>query len=391
MRDVALFARLLALPNPWRVERVGFDPEEQQVDLWMAHRRNAIFTCPGCGTRSPLHDHLPSRKWRHLDHGECVTWLHARPPRVDCPEHGIHQVHLPWALPGCRFTIPFERHAIDVLLQADVLGGAGLLRISWDEAWHLMERAVARGRQAKQRRVMARLGVDEKAASKGHRHVTLVFDLDRSTVEYIADDRKKTSLDAFYLSLSQEQLAGIEAVAMDMWEPFIASTVEHVPDGRSKIVYDRFHVMKHMTEAVDAVRKWEHRRLQAAGDDTLKRTKYLWLYSEENLPESCRERFAALRALNLKTGRAWAIKESLRDLWEYRRRGWALRHWRHWYFWATHSRLKPVLEVARKIRDHLDNILTYLDYRITTATCEGFNSKIQTIKKTPMASAIGTI
>jgi transposase len=391
MRDVALFARLLALPNPWRVERVAFDPEEQQVDLWLVHRHNAIFTCPRCGTRSPLHDHLPSRKWRHLDHGECATWLHARPPRVDCPEHGIHQVRLPWALPGCRFTIPFERHAIDVLLQADVLGGAGLLRISWDKAWHLMERAVARGQEAKRRRVMARLGVDEKAASKGHRYVTLVFDLDRSTVEYIADDRKKTSLDAFYLSLSDEQLAGIEAVAMDMWEPFAASTIEHVPDGRSKIVYDRFHVMKHMTEAVDAVRKWEHRRLQAEGDDTLKKTKYLWLNSEENLPESCRERFAALRELHLKTGRAWAIKESLRDLWEYRRRGWALRHWRHWYFWATHSRLTPVIEVARMIRDHLDNILTYLDHRITTATCEGFNSKIQTIKKTPMASAIGTI
>jgi transposase len=391
MRDVALFARLLALPNPWRVERVGFDPEEQQVDLWLAHRCNAIFTCPECGTRSPLHDHLPSRRWRHLDHGECVTRLHARPPRVDCPVHGIHQVRLPWALPGCRFTIPFERRAIDVLLQADVLGAAGLLRISWDEAWHLMERAVARGQQAKQRRVMARLGVDEKAASKGHRYVTLVFDLDRSTVEYIADDRKKTSLDAFYLSLSAEQLAGIEAVAMDMWEPFAASTAEHVPDGRSKIVFDRFHVMKHMTEAVDAVRKGEHRRLQAAGDDTLKKTKYLWLYSEENLPESCRERFAALRGLHLQTGRAWAIKESLRDLWEYRRRGWALRHWRHWYFWATHSRLKPVIKVARMIRGHLDNVLTYVDHRITTATCEGFNSKIQTIKKTPMASAIGTI
>jgi transposase len=391
VRDVALFARLLALPTPWRVERVGLDPEQQQVDLWLAHRRNAIFTCPECGTRSPLHDHLPSRKWRHLDHGECVTWLHARPPRVDCPEHGVHQVCLPWALPGCRFTIPFERHAIDVLLQADVLGGAGLLRISWDEAWHLMERAVARGQQAKPRRAMARLGVDEKAAAKGHRYVTLVFDLDRSTVEYIADDRKRTSLDAFYLSLSEEQLTGIEAVAMDMWEPFVASTAEHVPDGRSKIVFDRFHVMKHMTEAVDAVRKGEHRRLQAEGDETLKKTKYLWLYSAENLPEACRERFASLRALHLKTGRAWAIKESLRDLWEYRRRGWALRHWRRWYFWATHSRLKPVIKVARMIRDRLDNVLTYLDHRITTATCEGFNSKIQTIKKTPMASAIGTI
>ena len=189
---------------------------------------------------------------------DCPTWLHAHLPRVACPEHGIRRVRVPWALPGSRFTIAFERHAIDVLLEADVLGGTRLLRVSWDEAWNIMERAVARGMRAKRRRVIAHLGVDEKAVAKRHRYVTLVCDLDRSTVEYIADDRKQTSLDAYYLSLSPRQLAGIEAVAMDMWDPFIASTVAHVPDGESKIVFDRFHVMKHMLEAVDAVRKREH-------------------------------------------------------------------------------------------------------------------------------------
>jgi transposase len=391
MRDASLFARLLALQNPWRVERVALDTQEHQLDLWLAHRRNATFTCPECSTRSPLYDHLPFRKWRHLDHGDCLTWLHARPPRVACPVHGVRQIRIPWASPGSRLTLPFERHAIDVLLEADVLGAARLLCLSWDEAWNVMERAVARGLRAKKQRVIARLGVDEKAAAKGHRYVTLVCDLDQSTVEYIADDRKKTSLDAYYRSLSEEQLAGIEAVAMDMWEPFVASTVEHVPNGRSKIVFDRFHIMKHMTSAVDSVRKWEHHRLHAEGDDTLKGTKYLWLYSEENLPKWCRERFAALRALHLKTGRAWAIKESLRDLWDYRRKGWALRHWKHWYFWATHSRLKPVVKVARMIQGHLDNVLTYFDHRITNAISEGLNSKIQTVKKTPMVIAIGSI
>ena len=147
--------------------------------------------------------------------------------------------------------------------------------------------------------------------------------------------------------------------------------------------------MKHMGAAVDAVRKAEHRRLRAAGDEALKGTKYLWLYAKENLPESERERFAALRALHLKTGRAWAIKESLRELWGYRRKGWALRHWKRWYIWATHSRLAPMVKVARMIRGHLDNVLTYFDHRITNATSEGLNSKIQAVKKTLMASGIG--
>jgi transposase len=389
MRDTAFFSKLLALASPWRVVRVSLDTQKHHIDLCLAHRRNASFTCPECGRPSPLRDHVSARSWRHLDHGDCLTWLHTNLPRIACPIHGIRRVRVPWALPGSRFTIAFERHAIDVLLQADVLGGAGLLHISWDEAWNIMERAVARGLRAKKRRVIAHLGVDEKAVAKRHRYVTLVCDLDRSTVEYIGDDRKRTSLDAYYQSLSKKQLAGIEAVAMDMWEPFVSSTVAHVPDGASKIVFDRFHVMKHMLEAVDEIRKWEHGLLKAEGDETLKGTKYLWLFSEENLPEPSRERFAALRALHLKTGRAWAIKESLRDLWAYRRKGWALRHWKRWYFWATHSRLKPVVKVARMIHGHLDNVLTYFDHRITNATSEGLNSKIQTIKKTLMVSAIG--
>jgi transposase len=138
-----------------------------------------------------------------------------------------------------------------------------------------MERAVERGLRAKERRVIAHLGVDEKAVARRHRDITLVCDLGRGTVEYIADDRKRSGLDAYYQSLSKEQWAGIEAVAMDMWGPFIASTVAHVPGGRFKIVFDHFHVMKHMSEAVDAVRKAEHRRLRAEGDETLKGSKYL--------------------------------------------------------------------------------------------------------------------
>ena len=390
MRDIDLFSKLLSLEKPWKVTRVSLAPEEKQIDVWLGHSRSATFYCPDCAMLSPLYDHIPLRKWRHLDHGGFLTWLNARVPRVTCRKHGIRQIPIPWALSSSRFTIPFERHAIDVLLESDVLGGAGLLHISWDEAWNLMERAVERGLRAKKQRVIAHLGVDEKAVARRHQYVTLVCDLDRSTVEYVADDRKKTGLDAYYQSLSKEQLAGIEAVAMDMWDPFIGSTATNVPNGRSKIVFDRYHIMKHMVEAVDTVRKREHRLLQAAGDTTLKGTKYLWLFSEENLPESYVERFADLRGMHLKTGRAWAIKEALRNLWGYQRKGWALKYWKHWYFWATHSRLVPVVNVARMIQSHLDNILTYFDHRITNATSEGLNSKIQTLKKTPMGFAIGS-
>ena len=391
MRDIEVFARLLGLKKPWKVSRVSLSSAEREVDVRLEHRDGATFACPECRLPLPVYDHAPTRRWRHLDHGDHVTWLHSRLPRVYCLEHGVRRVHVPWALPEARYTVAFERHAIDVLLETNVGGGARLLKLSWDEAWHLMERAVTRGQQAKKQRVIPYLGVDEKAVARRHQYVTMVCDLDRGTVEYLADNRENTSLDAYYAALSAEQLAGIQGVAMDMWEPYIASTLAHVPGGRSKIVFDRFHMMQHMNEAVDAVRKQENRLLLQDDLDLLKGTKYLWLCAEENVPEKMDRWFRVLREANLKTARAWAIKEALRHLWTYHRKGWAELYWKRWYFWATHARLAPVRKVARMIHRHLDNVLTYFDHRITNAVSEGLNSKIQTIKKTPTGIGIGTI
>lgn len=116
--------------------------------------------------------------------------------------------------------------------------------------------------------------------------MTVVCDLENATVEHVAEDRCSESLEAFWQSLSPEQLTAIKAIAMDMWTPYIQATIKCVPDAGGKIVFDRFHIMNHMVKAVDKVRRQEHRRLSAAGDDASKGTKYLWLYSEENLPDN---------------------------------------------------------------------------------------------------------
>lgn len=381
MRDIELYRHLLGLEAPWFVSAVELDVKGQRVDVRAAHAEGVRWPCPVCGVDLAVYDHSEERAWRHLDSCQFMTYLHARPPRVKCPEHGVLQVQLPWSEPRARFTALFERFAIDVLKETDVLGATRILRISWDEAWYLMERAVRRGLIAKEKHVVPSLGVDEKAAAKGHKYLTLVTDLQRACVDYVGFDRKKESLDLYFRGLSQEQLDGIEAIAMDMWEPYIQSAREYVPGAEDKIVFDRYHIMGYMGKAVDTVRKREHRALRAAGDETLTGSKYLWLYSEENLPEIHQDRFAELRGLHLKTARAWAMKESLRDLWSYTRRGWAMRHWKRWYFWATHSRLQPVIDAANTIRRHLHNVLTYFAHRITNAVSEGLNSKIQTIKK----------
>ena len=371
MRDTDLYRHLLGLEAPWTVERVELNVKDQRVDVWAGHPEGTRWPCPECGTALAGYDHAPERAWRHLDSCQFLTFLRARPPRVNCPEHGIKQVRLPWAEPKARFTALFERLAIDVLRETDVLGATRILRISWDEAWHLMERAVARGLMAKETRVVPRLAVDEKAAAKGHTYLTIVSDLDRGTVEYIAEDRTTESLASFFVTLTSEQRAGIEAIAMDMWEPYQHAIHAHVPGAGDKIVFDRFHIMQHVGKAVDTVRKQEHRALNAQGDDTLAKSKYLWLYAEENLPDKDRPRFEELRQIDLKTGRAWSIKETLRHLWDYKRRFNGEAYWRRWYFWATHSRLQPMIKAARTVHRHIDNVLTYFTHRITNAVSEG--------------------
>ena len=382
MQDTDLYKQVLGLQEPWFVDRVEIKVTEERVDIWVAHRSEVRWSCPKCGLELACRDHAEERAWRHLDTCQLKTYLHARIPRVECPEHGVLQVPVSWAEARSRFTMLMERLVIDVLKQcATVEGACRLMRVSWDEAWGIMERAVTRGQARKQRRVIPYVGVDEKAFRKGHKYMTVVCDLEEATVEYVGEDRTTESLETFWKSLTPDQLAGVEAVAMDMWEPYIQATQACLPGADQKIVFDRFHIMGHMGKAVDTVRKQEHRVLSPTGDDRLKGTKYLWLYSEENLPDRYRPILEALKGMNLKVGRAWAMKESLRGLWDYVSVGWARRFFRQWYFWATHSRLEAIRKVAQMLRSHLENILTYCRHRITNAVAEGLNSKIMSIKR----------
>src|SRR5881397_734973 len=241
MRDIELYRHLLGLEQPWTVTKVALDVKEQRVDVWVDHAEGLKWPCPACDRKLSFYDHPEERAWRHLDSCQFQTLLHARPPRVECSEHGVRQVSLPWADPRARFTALFERFAIDVLLEASVLAATRILRISWDEAWYLIERAVRRGQLAKAPRIHARIGVDEKAFAKRQRYATIVCDVEGGTVESVEKERRKESLDAYFRSLTPEQLQGIEVVAMDMWEAFVQSVREHLPEGERRIVFDRFH------------------------------------------------------------------------------------------------------------------------------------------------------
>jgi len=368
MQDTELYSALLGLGHPWRVREVKLDLPGDRVDVWVEEVTGAAWECPECGKGAPVYDHAQERVWRHLNTCHCHTYLHARLPRVRCSEHGVRQVPAPWAGPGSQFTLRCESWLIDTLKECDVSGVGRLTGTSWDEAWGIVKRAVERGLARKERRIPEYLGVDEKAFAKRHRYETIVCDLKKGTVEYVVEDRTQESLERYYRQFTVEELEGVKAVAMDMWEPFIAATKKYLPKASDKIVFDHFHVARTVTEAVDQVRRQEHKALRKHGDEELKGTRYLWLANVENVPEWRRAEFQTIRGMNLKTGRAWAIKESLREFWTYVYAKPAGRYFRKWYFWATHSRLAPIIKAAKTLKRHLPNILTYFKHYISNAT-----------------------
>ena len=363
------------------MERIELHVRDEKVDVYQVHADGVLWPCPECGNKLPAYDHKDERVGRHLDTMAFQTWVHARLPRVEYPDHGVRQAGVPWAESNSRFTKFFECFAIDSAQEIDTKGAGKILKLSWDEVWGVQERAVARGLRAKPPVALRFMGVDEKAVGHGHQYATIVYNLEEGTGEWVGEGRKKETLDGFFQGLTTEQRAGIEAGGLDMWGPFIASIREHVPGAEGKLVYDPFHIVGHMNEAGNDVRKREHRQLSEEGRSPLGGTRFWWLYGRENLPERHREGFAALHAAHLKTGRAYAIKEALRDLRVQDSSKTGAAYWRWWRFWATHSRLAPVIRVAQMMKAHLDGGLNYFAHRIANAVAEGLNSKIATLQK----------
>ncbi len=378
MQDRQLYARILGIEKPWRVTDVELRPDTGEVLVAVGFEPELRLRCPECDAVCPGYDRR-RRRWRHLDTCQYRTVLEAEIPRVQCPEHGVRQVAVPWAEPGGRFTALFEALVIDWLKVASFKAVAAQLGLSWDEVDGIQGRAVRRGLARRELKPPTQIGVDETSFQKRHKYVTVVNDGEH--VVYVGDDRKSETLDAFYGELGQEGCAKIETVAMDMSSAYITSTERHVPNAESKIVFDKFHIAKNLGDAVDKVRRQENRELLSYGDDRLVKTKYLWLQNPDNMSHRRWRGFESLRSSSLQVARAWAIKEAAMHLWGYTKRGWATRMWKRWYGWAIRSRLEPIKEVARMIKGHWEGVINAATTTVTNALAEGMNRKIQSIKR----------
>ena len=216
------YALLLGIGSPWEVKDVALKLAEKKVEIELGWQWGSDAKCPECGRACSIHDSAPERTWRHLDTMQFTTLIRARTPRAECPEHGVKTMQVPWAAPQGRFTLLFERFAVDVLLAcASVKQACELLGIGWDAAHEIMRRAVERGLERRQMDQLAHLGMDEKSFKRGHSYITLLTDLDQSRVLEVVEERTCEAADQLWATLTPEQKAAVEAVAVDMWEPFI--------------------------------------------------------------------------------------------------------------------------------------------------------------------------
>jgi transposase len=381
MDDKELYRQILGIVEPWKITEINLEIKKQEVHIYLEYPAKKTGNCPTCGKECSIHDKREERSWRHLDTCQLKTFIHCRIPRIICQDHKIITMNVPWSSDQSRFTNLFERLAID-LLQAtkNRSTAAALLRISWDEVNGIMGRAVKRGLLRRNDEVIPCLGIDEKSFLKGHRYATVLSDTQGARVLEVAENRDTSAVDMVFNCLSNKQKENVTAISMDFWQAFNTGAKTHLPT--AVIVHDKFHIMKYMNEAVDAVRKQEHHTLMKSNDETLKGKKYLFLKNQKDFSRDERSDFRNLKMNQLAVGRAWNRRELLRHLWEYKYEKSARNFFSRWYYSATHSRLEQVIKIAKMLKKHFENIVTFIKHRITNAFAEGINSVIQHIKAT---------
>ena len=379
MKDTALYEQLLGLKSPWSVKSVDLSLTEQRVVVEVVLKRGLAWVDPTDNTKRAHINGWRERQWRHLDTCQFETLIKARVPQLKVSNGTVEELAVPWAERYSRVTALMEGFVIKLLEACPTTKSVcSLTRLSWSTVNAIMVSAVERGMLRRSEESVPHIGIDEKSSERGHTYISVLTDIGHSRVLDVVPERKLKAAKKLLETLSPAQRSSVEAVAMDMWPAFMSAAQECLP--QADIVHDRFHVSKYLGKAVDAVRKQEHSRLSKTGSSPLTGSKYAWLkhYTDGRSAEAVS--FRALNQLNLKTSRAWRIKETFIQFWSYHYKEAARRFFNAWSNNAMRSRLEPVKKVVRMLRRHMQGLLNYSRHRITNACAEGFNSAIQLIK-----------
>jgi transposase len=256
---------------------------------------------------------------------------------------------------------------------------ARLFGVSWNTVRAAVAHAVQYGLANRDTSTVIAIGIDEISRRKGHTYVTNVYDLEHKRLLWTGEGRGEDVLERFFDEWGKERTEAISCICCDMWDPYM-KTIRKRALG-AVVVFDKFHIVQHLMMAVDEVRREEAHSLKETNPDLLKRTRYIWLKNPWNLTPKQKRRLGHLEKLNLRTNRAYLLKETFREFWEYKTKGWAKRFLKQWFWWATHSRLKPMRDFAWMLRRHQEGILNYFETRIDNGAVEGMNRKAKVVSQ----------
>lgn len=372
-----LFRQALGLALPWTVVKIEFSEAKSRLDLWLGFPVGSRFPCPECGAASGVYD-TTEREWRHLNFFQHQTHLHARQPRVKCPEHGVKTVEVPWSRPGAGFTLLME--AFIMVLGRNGMTASQIGRVIGEydtRIWRVFEHYVEEARAEADFSEVTTIGMDETGRKRGQNYITVFMDLEeeRRRVLYVTEGKDAATVERFREDLEAHggAAAQVEEACLDMSPAFIRGLTDAFPD--TQLTFDQFHLTALLTEAVDEVRREER-----ATHPELKGTRYVWLKNEWNWTAKQRATFEALRGSHLATVRATHIKTVFRDLFACDTVEEAEPLLKHWYFWATHSRIPPIIKAAKTIKKHWEGVLRWFVSRINNGVLEAINSLIQAAK-----------
>lgn len=339
--------------------------------------------CGECGKPHRSHYDKKVRKVRDLSCGDSRVYLEIEVRRVDCKVCGkVKQEKLEWLSDNPFFTKRFFLFVGRKCRSMTIKDVAEELNLDWHTVKELDKKYMAE--QIRRAGVPApeAIGIDEISIKKGHSYRIVVSDLKRKRpIWFGGTDRSEQSMDAFYAWLGPKNSSKIKLAVMDMWKAFEKSAKKNIP--QAAILYDKFHVMKHLGEALDSVRKQEYTRLAGKDRSFIKGQKFTLLSNRENLTLDGRKALKKLLLANKRLNTAYLLKESFGQLWDYQTEGWARRFFENWKTSLKWQRLKPFEKFAKMIERHWDGIAAYSkpENKVSLGFVEGLNNKIRVIQR----------
>lgn len=378
MQPEQLFGMALGIVSPWEVKEISFSKESSCLDIYIDFKKGAQFPCPVCGVSAPVHD-TTEKNWRHLNFFQYEAYLHARVPRVTCPNSGcgVKLVTVPWARSGSGFTLLFEALVMTMAREMPVNVIARLFNVTDTRLWRLLDAYVETARAREDHSGVTRIGIDETAARHGHDYVSFFFDLERKKLLFGTTGKNSETISRFVADLQAHggKPEQITDAAIDMSKAFIKGIKEQLPN--AIITFDKFHLIKLMNDCLAKVRAEEARQFP----DILKKSRYLFLKNPEHLtPDQQQQLDSIIDSQYLKSTEAYTHKLNLQNVYFAETKPEAEALLAQWHKRASRSCIQGIRKLANTIKEHWDGIVSHFASKLTSGFLEGINSLIQAAK-----------